>query len=1429
MLFAAFPRWLRRLIQGFAALLLLLLLLMLISWVALPLWLERQGVRLISEQLGRPVSLEAAHVTPWRLALSLDGLRIGGAEVGGAQTGAQTGAQSGAQSGGAQVAGTQTGAADLLTVKRVEVSLSPRTLWRFTPIVSSLRIVQPSLSLSLLGQGHTDVDDILTRLRGQPKPADEPSKDTPLALYNLELVEGRVQLEDRPAGMVHQLTGLQLGLPFISTLDTDVEVTVAPHLAGQLNGVAFSTEGQAQPFAQKRSASLTFKMEALDLAAYRAYWPKALPARLASGLVDADLTLKFQLPKDQAPELKISGAADLRNLVLQRRADGAGRSAPETKGDGWDDWLQWKRLSVGLADVQPLKKMVLLDKLVVDGPVLNLSRDATGQVWLPIPQGDKVKAGGAAATASASTPAAAVSATGRTSSGGASASAASNTASDNNPWRIGIRELALTQGRVALQDASVSPAAQWQLDDLSLKGRALNWPLAAPAGALELTAALHAAGAAPRSRADAEPPNALLKATAQAGASGVIVDWRADRLSLVWAAPYLRPVTPLQVRGQLALQGQIKTEASGALGPLTVKEIQTSQLEVLDATGPVISLADASLDKLDINLTSRALQLGRLTVKQPQVRLARDAKGAWNWASWTAPSVPAPAPAPRSGLAAPAGRPVLRLSDPADLAGPLGPAEPAVAAAPVAPQEPWRARLAELVVEGGQVQLLDPSTHVLDDEPVRPIGVQDLNLRLASLDWDGTQLRGTMPARLSLIARRPDAKIRNVRDPARLQWDGQLSLAPLRLAGKVQAEHLPLHWADPYLDPSIGIHLQRAEGSFKGDLSLALPAAGPQVQATGDLQLSELRLRQTRLQDGRRRSAEDLLSWQALRLAGFKLQLAPAQVPDIAIRLASLDEFYARLIINEQGRLNLRDLRQTSQGQAVAAVAVSAAASAPVSTVIARAGALPATDAAQTDRAGSGGAAGSAATTASAANVASAAVTTTPPPAPAVAGPPLRLSINGTELTGGRVDFTDRFIKPNYTAQISDLTGTLGRFSAGASDMAPLQLKGRVAGTGELNVSGQINPGSLPLTLDITASATDIELAPLSPYAGKYAGYAIDRGKLSSRVHYRIDPSGQLVADNKIVLNQLSFGERIDSPVATQLPVRLAVALLKDSNGVIDVDLPVSGSINDPEFSVGGVIGKLIVNLLAKALTSPFSLLSGGRGADVSQLGFDPGTAVLPEATDQALDKVAKVLTEKPGLQLSITGWVDPAAERRAAQAARLEEALLNERRRELRRQQLREPAVPVSAPVSAAAATATSRPVSASAASPSGAASSPAGAPPPITLDDSQRQRLLKVVYDNAKLPNKPRNLLGLAKDLPPADMRELLLDSYAVSDEQMRELALQRSVAVRDALIAKGVPNARMFLSSPKLHQGSGSEAGEGGKAPAWTPKVELSLSTQ
>jgi len=346
-----------------------------------------------------------------------------------------------------------------------------------------------------------------------------------------------------------------------------------------------------------------------------------------------------------------------------------------------------------------------------------------------------------------------------------------------------------------------------------------------------------------------------------------------------------------------------------------------------------------------------------------------------------------------------------------------------------------------------------------------------------------------------------------------------------------------------------------------------------------------------------------------------------------------------------------------------------------------------------------------------------------------------------------------------------------------------------------------------PATAEGPNCATDIELAPLSPYAGKYAGYAIERGKLSTRVHYQIEPGGRLEADNKIVLNQLTFGDRIDSPTATRLPVKLAVALLKDRDGVIDVNLPVSGSLNDPEFSVGSLVVKLIVNLLTKALTAPFSLLSGGGGAEMSQLEFRPGTAALSPEAARKLEPLTQVLADKPALQLSITGWVDTEAERRAAQGARLEEALVAERRRELRRASVTQA---VSAPAAAA----------------SGASGSTPAADA-VVLDDAQRARLLKVVYDNAKLPNKPRNFIGLTKDIPAEQMRGLLMDSYTVTDEQLRELALQRAVAVRDALIERGVPNARMFLASPKLHA-KDDERGTDKDKP-WQPRVDLALSAQ
>lgn len=357
------------------------------------------------------------------------------------------------------------------------------------------------------------------------------------------------------------------------------------------------------------------------------------------------------------------------------------------------------------------------------------------------------------------------------------------------------------------------------------------------------------------------------------------------------------------------------------------------------------------------------------------------------------------------------------------------------------------------------------------------------------------------------------------------------------------------------------------------------------------------------------------------------------------------------------------------------------------------------------------------------------------------------------------VDFNDHFVRPNYSAQLSDLQGSLGAFSSTSPVMAPLTLRGKVAGTGLLEIDGQLKPGA-PLAMDIAANATDIELAPLTPYAGKYAGYAIERGKLSTRLHYKVEPGGILSASNQIILNQLTFGDKVESPDATTLPVRFAVALLKDRNGVIDVNLPVSGSLNDPQFSVGGIVWKLILNLIGKALTSPFSLFSGSDAPEEAEIAFAPGGAELADTAK--LDRIAQLLTDKPGVQLTLTGWVDPAAEAGAIRELRLGNALKAEN------------------------------------------AATPADA--------------LKRLYQATKLPDKPKNFIGMAKDIPPEQMRALLLASYAVDTEALRQLAVARAVAVRDALLARGAPNARVFVAAPKLCDAA--------CAAGWHPHVELSL---
>ncbi|MBQ0961354.1 DUF748 domain-containing protein [Ideonella sp. 4Y11] len=853
-----------------------------------------------------------------------------------------------------------------------------------------------------------------------------------------------------------------------------------------------------------------------------------------------------------------------------------------------------------------------------------------------------------------------------------SSSASSPASPASVGWTVQLDELQLTDHALSWQDATTQPAAQLAVQDIGLSVQQLRWPVGDATIQAEATMGL------PTAAAPAASAAGQLRAQATLSAARSSIRLQASDLGLAAWRPYLAALLQARLDGRLSAEAQADWTGlpEGLPTALGLQRARLDDLRLTDGTQRPLAWTALELGPVQVDPARRAVRIDRVTWQSPQAVLSRDAAGRLSAQDWLVPQ-----PAAASGESA-----------------------------------PWTLALERLQVRGGQLQWQDAAT---GGDPVALL-VDGVALQLGPLRWPavaGAPTSVTGELRLAAANERPQ---RGAARAGQLRWDGRLALVPsLAWQGKVQAQQWPAHLLAPYAGDALPVTLARAAIDWQGSVDAQVQPAGMAVSAAGQARVADLRLLGAR---GKPSAGDELLSWRELSLDGLEWRSAPGQAPRLVLTKVGLSDFYASLVVTEQGHLNLNDLQAPTEATEAGRAPPSAAASVAAASAAA--------------------------------------------PAASASAPALQLVLGGVELRNGRVDFADRYIRPNYSAAISELGGTIGAYRWDAEDLASVELAGRVAGTGQLDIRGKLKPTAQPLVLDIRARATDLELTPLSPYAAKYAGYAIERGKLSMDLRYQIQPDGRLEARNQIVLNQLTFGDKVDSPDATRLPVLLAVALLKDRNGVIDLDLPIGGSINDPEFSVGGLVLKLILNLLTKALTAPFALLSGGGGAeDLGQVAFEPGTARLAPPADEALAKVARSLAERPALQLTITGVADPLRERTALQAAALEQRLRSVARSDDSETQ---------------------------------------------PWDAARREAALRRLYADTPLPNKPRNLLGLATTPEPAQMESLLLSAMPADEAAARALATRRAEAARDALRARGLPNERLFLAAPRLSGQDGPPAG-------------------
>lgn len=465
---------------------------------------------------------------------------------------------------------------------------------------------------------------------------------------------------------------------------------------------------------------------------------------------------------------------------------------------------------------------------------------------------------------------------------------------------------------------------------------------------------------------------------------------------------------------------------------------------------------------------------------------------------------------------------------------------------------------------------------------VADVAVSGLSVRAEDRQFEPGAFFALSPLnlRVSNYRNAPDAEVdvhldAGIDEKGKLTVDGKAQPAASAFAGKVNLETFDLTSLQPYVARNTQMSLLK--GTFGTQLDVERTTQGA-LKILGSTEVAGLRT----VDDALR---QEFVKWDLLRVTGIDFR-SPGGSKPARLQVKSLfaQAPYARVIIAPDQTINVKQVLSAPGSDTGGAEKAPAAASK----------ALGPTDS------------------------------------------PLAMSIGTVRIVDGSANFADFWIQPNYAVSLASLTGTITGLDSKPGSRAKVQLDGKVDKYAPARIAGEMNILSQSAYTDITVSMKGVELSTVTPYSGRFAGYEIEKGKLSVDVTYHVE-NRQLTAGQHFVLDQLELGERVESPDAIHLPLKLAVALLKDSKGVIDIDLPLSGSLDDPQFRVGPLIWKAFIGLLTKVATSPFAWL-GRLGGDeqMNIIEFAPGESQLDPAATERLNAVAKALADKPTLSLDV-------------------------------------------------------------------------------------------------------------------------------------------------------------------------------------------------
>ncbi|MEE5037747.1 DUF748 domain-containing protein [Pseudomonas alliivorans] len=538
---------------------------------------------------------------------------------------------------------------------------------------------------------------------------------------------------------------------------------------------------------------------------------------------------------------------------------------------------------------------------------------------------------------------------------------------------------------------------------------------------------------------------------------------------------------------------------------------------------------------------------------------------------------------------------------------------------------------------------------------------------------------------------------------------GEVNLNPVTARLNVTTRDIDLRLAQSYINPFIKLEMR--SGMLGSDLAVNLKSTEPLAfSVTGKAQVSQLHTLDTLKQ-------RDFLKWEKLDLEGLDYQHGAS----LSIAKVNMLQPYARFMINDDRTTNVDDLLipQPEDGK-------------PTATSNANAKNTP----------------------------------------KAPKDNPLGIYVGEVNIKDGSANFADLTLTPNFSTAVQQLNGRIGTIDNRQSKPAPVNIEGKVDRYAPVTIKGSLNPFDPMASLDIATSFKRVELTTLTPYSGKFAGFRIRKGRLNLDLHYLIT-NGQLKAQNKVLVEQLQLGEKVDSPDAVDLPIRLAVALLKDTQGRISIELPVEGDLNNPQFSVMPIVWQTLRNLVLRAAQAPFKMLgglvSGGGSEDLGNVSFAPGSSDLSADTQKALDKLSAALKERPTLKLEIEGTSAASSDGPLIARQRLEREYQATYYKILQR---RGDKVPAKAAL--------------------------------LQVPEDEKAPMLEGIYRARLKQQPPAEWANLGKEERSNQMRAAILKFWSGNEVLLRELGQNRASSIKDYLVEKGkLEDERVYFVDARLGQ--------------------------